>query len=198
MRAGCHHHISGGYPISTRSVLQINSSDVIGIWSFRMNAKQVSIAALLAITSFSASAASPHFIKGPTATGINNDGDYVVTFKEAGLGNTPITYSLTADENFTFQCFNPANNTPQGDPNGVSISDASTFVTIQPRNGQITGSISLTPETDGANCQGKAMKLCLVAVSYTNVVFNETTTPLGPFNLPSLSRDFSRNPICGF
>lgn len=144
-----------------------------------------------------ASWAAPHFVKGPTAT-LDSSGNYVVSFKEAGLGNTPITYSLTAqDALFTFQCFNPANNTPQGDPNGVRVSNASTFQTINPRNGQITGSIMLSPEQGTARCQGRAMTLCLIAVSYSGVVFNEVTTPLGPFNLPSLQRTFS-NPICDF
>lgn len=162
-----------------------------------MNTKKLYSALLAACISSLAFANSAHFIKGPTAT-LDSSGDYVVSFKEAGLGNTPITYSLVAsNETFTFQCYNPANNTPQGDPNGVSYSDASTFETITPRNGQITGSIMLSPEQGSASCQGKAMKLCLVAVSYSGVVFNDVTTPLGPYNMPDLSTTF-RNPICGF
>jgi hypothetical protein len=150
---------------------------------------------ILAAISAGAWAAEPHFIKGPTAS-LDASGDYVVSFKEAGLGNTPITYSLTAQsESFTFQCYNPANNTPQGAPNGVSFSNVSTFETINPRNGQITGSIMLSPEKGGASCQGAAMKLCLVAVSYVGVVFKEETTPLGPYNLPNLQATF-KDPIC--
>lgn len=162
-----------------------------------MNIKHISAGVILAALSAVSLAASPHFIKGPTAS-LDSSGNYVVSFKEAGLGSTPITYSLTAQNAvFTFQCFNPANNAPQGDPNGVSFSNLATFQTITPRNGQITGSVSLAPEQGTASCQGRAMKLCLTAVSYSGVVFTEVTTPLGPFNLPSLQTTFS-NPMCDF
>lgn len=146
---------------------------------------------------------SAHFVKGPTAS-LDNEGAYVVSFKEAGLGNTPITYVLTADANFTFQCYTKSNNAPQGDPNHISISNLSTFETLTPRNGQITGSIQLSPEQDGAHCQGKGLKLCLNAVSYTDVFFQDSTNNVPPAvgnppaaNMPSLSATFSE-PICDF
>src|SRR5213592_2300910 len=99
--------------------------------------------AMLALAGFMATtvrASSPHFIGTPTLSFDPSTGDLCVSFKEAGLGSTPVTYTLTADtETFTFQCFTKSNNTPQGDPNGVSISGASTSTTINPHNGQITG-----------------------------------------------------------
>ena len=142
--------------------------------------KQLSILTLtmIALSSFMATtvrAGSAHFIKGPTAT-LTSDGDYCVSFKEAGLGNTPITYTLTAGtEQFTFQCFTRKGNTPQGDPNGVSFSDVSTSTSITPRNGQITGSLCLTPEQDGASCQGGGLVLKLLAVLYQDVTFCDAT-----------------------
>lgn len=124
-------------------------------------------------------AQSPHFVKGPTATIDSQTGDYTVSFKEAGLGNTPITYSLTVStEHFTFQCFTKSHNTPNGAPNGVSFSNESTFVTLQPRNGQITGSISLVPQKDGADCQGNGLLLFLIAASYQGVTFCDVTNNL--------------------
>jgi hypothetical protein len=121
-------------------------------------------------------AGSPHFIKGPTATLDPNTGEYCVSFKEAGLGNSPITYTLSAaTEDFTFQCFTRKGNTPQGDPNGVSISNDSTSTTITPRNGQITGSVCLIPDQDGASCQGGGLVLRLTAAAYAGVQFCDTT-----------------------
>jgi hypothetical protein len=142
--------------------------------------KQLSILTLtmIALSSFMATtvrAGSPHFIGGPTAT-LTSDGDYCVSFKEAGLGNTPITYTLTAGtEQFTFQCFTRKGNTPQGDPNGVSFSDVSTSTIINPRNGQITGSLCLIPDQDGASCQGHGLVLRLTAAAYADVQFCDTT-----------------------
>ena len=123
---------------------------------------------VLALSSLMATTlrAGPHFI---SASGTLNTktGDYVASFKEAGLGSTAVTYELTANPQcFTFQCFTKSGNTPQGAPNSVSPSTLSAFVTITPRNGQITGSVSLTPEQDGASCQGKGLDLFLIAVFY--------------------------------
>lgn len=71
--------------------------------------------------------AGPNFVKGPTYS-LTSTGDYTVTFKEAGLGNTPVTYSLTATtEKFTFQCFTKSGNTPEGAPNTVSFSNVVDF-----------------------------------------------------------------------
>lgn len=124
-------------------------------------------------------AQSPHFVKGPTAAIDASTGDYTVSFKEAGLGNTPITFSLTAQtSSFTFQCFTKSHNTPNGAPNGVSFSSDTVFVTLQPRNGQITGSISLVPKQDGASCQGNGLELFLIAAAYTGVTFCDVTDNL--------------------
>jgi hypothetical protein len=156
--------------------------------------------AFLTATCLAAGAAlsdSPHFIKGPSAS-LDADGDYVVSFKEAGLGSTPVTYSLTADAvDFTWQCFTKSNNAPQGAPNHVSFSNDQARTTITPHNGQITGSISLTPTADGASCQGGGLKLCLVAVDYGTVAagghvhFEDETNSIGPFTLPALAATFA-------
>lgn len=160
-----------------------------------MKLKTLAALAACGVMSAAAFAGSPHFIKGPSAS-INSDGDYIVSFKEVGLGNIAITYSITAEEViYTFQCYNPSGNTPMGDPNGVSLADVSSFTTIAPRNGQISGSVMLSPTSEGASCQGKSMKLCLVAASYSGVVFKEETTPLGPYSMPNLQVTLNR-PNC--
>jgi hypothetical protein len=162
-----------------------------------MSSKLVSraIAISLAFAAAGASADSPHFVKGPTAA-LDGDGNYAVSFKEVGLGNQTITYSLTTTEaTFTFQCFNPAGNKPQGDPNGQSFSYKSTFMSLDPRNGQITGAIVMSPEKGSASCQGNSMKLCLIAVDYKGVQFTELNTPIGPITMPNMSGTLAK-PNC--
>lgn len=135
-------------------------------------------------------ASSPHFIY---ATGsLDNLGDYVASWKEAGLGNGLITYTLAAGSGtqFTYQCYTRSNNAPQGSPNNVYPSNLTTTGTFPPsKNGQITASLTLVPEATG-DCQGGGLKLCLVYVNYQNVVLNDTTTPVGPVNLPNQSASF--------
>ena len=130
---------------------------------------------MIALSSFMATtvrADSPHFIK--VSSTLNSDGTYCVSFKEAGLGSTPVTYTLSAPgSTFVYQCFTKSNNTPQGAPNGVSPSSVSTSDTITPRNGQVSATICLTPQQDGASCQGGGLVLKLIAVDYDNVTFSD-------------------------
>jgi hypothetical protein len=133
---------------------------------------------MIALSSFMATtvrADSPHFVGGQTATLDTKTGDYSVSFKEAGLGSTPVTYTLAAGAGttFTYQCFTKSNNTPQGAPNSVSGSSDTAVTTVTPRNGQVTATITLTPEQDGASCQGGGLVLKLIAVDYDNVTLND-------------------------
>jgi hypothetical protein len=131
--------------------------------------------ALLGFMATTVQAQSPHFIRGPTAA-LTSDGDYCVSFKEAGLGNGIIHYTLTVGpEEFTFQCFTRHGNTPQGDPNGQSFSSQSTSADIPTHNGSITASLCLTPQQGTADCQGHGLVLKLIAVSYSAGQFCDAT-----------------------
>ena len=120
-------------------------------------------------------AASPHFISASDSIDATT-GDLTATFKEAGLGNTPITYDLSASTLYEFQCLTKRGNKPQGSPNAGGPSSENTQTTITPHNGQITGSLTLDvtfPPTT-ASCQGGGLKLCLVSASYTDVQLVDT------------------------
>ena len=147
---------------------------------------------IIALSSFMATtvqADSPHFVRGPTASLDTQTGDYCVTFKEAGLGNLPITYVITAQTaDFTFQCFTRHGNEPQGDPNHISVSNLSAQTTIQPHNGQITGTLCLSPQQDGAHCQGRGLVLKLIHVAYLNVQLCDVSNNVCA-NAASLSGD---------
>jgi len=98
-----------------------------------------------------------------------------VTFKEAGLGSTPVTYTFAASTGttFTYQCFTSSGNNPQGSPNSVSGSTDKTVTTITPHNGTISATICLIPEQDGADCNGQGLVLKLIAVDYDGVTFSD-------------------------
>src|SRR5215831_12362932 len=121
---------------------------------------------LMTVLGAGKSFAGPHFI---SATGAIDDktADYVASFKEAGLGNTPITYDLAADTSYLFQCFTKSGNKPQGSPNAGGPSSENTQTTITPRNGQITAKIviDVTFPPTNVSCQGGGLKLCLTSAS---------------------------------
>jgi hypothetical protein len=146
---------------------------------------RIALAAALVALSGAALAGNPHFIKG---TGVlAADGSYVGSWKEAGLGNSPVTYVLAAlSADFTYQCYTKSNNTPQGAPNSTKVGDYTQTGTFTPRNGQITGSLSLSPHPT-EDCQGGGLKLCLVAVAYSGVSITDVTTQPNPsVSLPDL------------
>ena len=103
------------------------------------------IAALAAVLVFSAVAvaASPHFIGTPTITQSGNS--LVVNFKAAGLGNVPsATFSLSGTVTVSSRCYTKSNNKPQAanKQETINVSDTKTFPV---RNGQTTGSFTITP-----------------------------------------------------
>ena len=88
-------------------------------------------------------AASPHFIGTPTITQSGNS--LVVNFKAAGLGNVPsATFSLTGTVNVSSRCYTKSNNKPQAANKQETITVNSTK-TFPVRNGQTTGSFTITP-----------------------------------------------------
>jgi len=157
--------------------------------------KQTVLLLLLAVST--AFGQSPHFIKGPTAQLDATTGDYCVSWKEAGLGNTPITYTISVQsEMFTFRCFTKSGNQPQGSPNGVSFSNQSISTTITPHNGQITASLCLVPQQDGASCQGGGLVLDLIHVDYSGVQFCDVTDSLC-FDEPTINQAVGPIPFGG-
>jgi hypothetical protein len=118
----------------------------------------------------------------------STSGDLTVSFKETGLGNTPVAYELTAGTaDFYYECFSLNGSAS----NPVTSSNPGLFssVTLTPRKNTITGSLSLSDETVLLLCQEKGLKLCLVGSTYSDVTIADTTTTpsVTPVSLPTIS-----------
>ena len=89
-------------------------------------------------------AASPHYNVGPNVTVSGNT--LTVSWKAVGLGNTVTTvdFGVTGTINVTSQCFTRSGNPVQGVPKQETINVNATG-TFDVRNGQTTGSLSVTP-----------------------------------------------------
>ena len=127
-------------------------------------------AALVAVPA--AQADSPHFIKASAS--INNSGQLVCTFKEAGLGNTLTTanISCSADATAVYQCFNNGGHHPQAGNKETVGGPVSNDGTFPVRNGQTTGSITVDPPGPGDFSCPNGQTLFLQSVSYTNIVLS--------------------------
>lgn len=105
----------------------------------------VLIAGLIATAAVAAPAiaANPHFIGTPSISEQGNS--LVVSFKAAGLGNAPeATFSLTGTVDVSSRCYTRSGNKPQAANKQETIAVNSTE-TFAVRNGQTTGSFTITP-----------------------------------------------------
>ena len=124
---------------------------------------------LLALSVSAAFAASPHFISASAR--VNNAGSLVATFKEAGLGSTVSTETITlsADASATYACINGGGKHPKAANKETVTTPVSNSGAFPVRNGQTTGSISVGPPGPGGFTCPSGQKLVLSFVSYTNV-----------------------------
>jgi len=108
-------------------------------------------------------AASPHYVKGPTAT--VQDNSLVVSWKAAGLGNTAtsVDFTLTGTVTVSSQCYTKSGNPVQGVPKQETI-DVNAEGTFDVRNGQTTGSFTITPLST-LTCTGN-QEVRILSVSY--------------------------------
>jgi hypothetical protein len=120
-------------------------------------------AATAALAVPAAFAASPHYNVGPNVTVSGNT--LTVSWKAVGLGNTVTTvdFSLTGTINVSSQCFTRSGNPVQGVPKQETI-DVNATGTFDVRNGQTTGSLSVTPLST-LTCTGN-QEVRILSISY--------------------------------
>jgi hypothetical protein len=126
-----------------------------------------------------AAAGSPHFIKNATKASMSG-ANLVVSFKEAGLesGSTE-TVTVSATATTTYECVNNGGKNPSASnktTTSTAVSTSGTFTAD--KNGNITGSLTLSPPTAAAlgfSCP-PGQTVTFVSVTYTNVAIADTTS----------------------
>jgi hypothetical protein len=136
----------------------------------------LSITGALLVAGFAATAAhagNPHFINASAA--VNNQGALTISFKEAGLGNEVTLITASASATATYVCVNGGNKNPSAANKQTVSGQVTNTQPFTPHNGQITGSLSLTPPGPGSFSCPNGQRLTLTKVSYTNVSLADTT-----------------------
>jgi hypothetical protein len=133
--------------------------------------------ALVVLAAGSALAAPPqtsgaHFMSA--AGSVNASGALVVSFDEAGVGTSSITYSLNADATAVYACINGGNNHPKAANKETINGDVTGGATFEPKHGRVTGSVSAGPISAGSFSCPSGQRLVLASVSYTNIVLTDT------------------------
>ena len=125
----------------------------------------------LLMGSTAAMAASPHFINASAARSGDN---LVVSWKEAGLGVSAIDYTASATATRVDSCVNNGQNIPADPKKTTSVADVAATGTFNPKNGQVTASLTLSPPTSTLSCP-KGQTATLISLSYTNVRITDDT-----------------------
>ena len=139
-----------------------------------------SLLVILSLTFSAALAQNPHFIRA-TASGPDAAGNLTVNFKIAGLGSTvTTTVTASADATAVYACRNNGGNFPS-DPKKQEVSGpvSASGEFTSGKNGQITGSLTLSPPPSTLNCPPGQSEV-LVSVSYTNVAVSEPNAGTEP------------------
>jgi hypothetical protein len=150
----------------------------------------------LCLAATAAHAASPHFIFADAS--VDNDGDLIVSRKEAGLGdNQLIDYEATADASGFYACINGGGKHPQAANKEAfegPVSAEGTFASG--KNGQITASLEVPPPPSPLACPN-GQRLVLACVTYANITLTDTTNGISADVQGSVSRTFFPLPECG-
>jgi hypothetical protein len=137
------------------------------------------VAALFLFTSPATAAGNPHFIKNATSATLSGS-SLVVNFKEAGLPSGAVeTVTVSATATTTYECVNNGGKNPKASNKTTTQSPVSTSGTFTAdKNGNITGSLTLTPPSASAlgfSCP-PGQTVTFVSVTYTNVVITDSTS----------------------
>jgi hypothetical protein len=133
-----------------------------------------------------ASAQNPHFIKA--SANIDNAGDLVCSFKEAGLGDTETTYTCQADAAVTCTCVTKSGKCPSAANKVTFNSSVSQQGTFDPHNGTVSATLTATAPACPVSVQptcGGGQTLTLSAVTYTNIVLEDVTHTVFASGLPT-------------
>jgi hypothetical protein len=131
-------------------------------------------------------ATSPHFTSATDT--VDPSGDLLVSFHEAGLGNSLNSVSISADAELTVicNCVNSGGNCPKAANKSTSTSSQEASGTFNVSNGQSQGTLTLNLPASPTCTPTKtacpsSMTLQPTEVSWSDITVTDTTFNDGPF-----------------
>ena len=136
----------------------------------------------LALVATAAIAASPQFLRAPSAT--LGSPKVIVKWTEVGLGLTDsVDYVASASAAARYQCVNRGNKCPAASNKEDVISDVSVAGTFAVDNGKITGTLTIPAPESTLECPGGQV-VAVASVVFTDItltdVTNGVTSPTNP------------------
>ena len=143
-----------------------------------MRLKLSTVSGLFLATAMWAQSSGAHFMNNSVSGAIQSDGDLVVSFVEAGLGNADVSYLASGSVSATYYCVSNSGSIPNANNKHTVNGTASTGGTFQPKNGKVTGNLTLeapdAPVSDPPTC-GNGQTLSLQSITWSNVTLTDTT-----------------------
>jgi hypothetical protein len=149
----------------------------------RISIAVLSLLVLATLSLWVVLAQSPHFIKASASCDGNN---LQACFKEAGLGNDPVTITLSGTATATYQCFNNGGKHPKaGNKTTVSADETASGVFF-PQNGQVTDCLTIGPPGPGGfTCPPGQELVGPTNISYSGLSLVDSTDNVTASGLPS-------------
>src|SRR6266849_6123785 len=138
---------------------------------------------LLAVASFMATStwaqsSGAHFQKNSVRGDIQSNGDLLVSWVEAGLGNLNVNYTVAGHVDATYFCRTNSGNIPNASNKHTVSTTDSTNVTFEVKNGKVVGNATLSappaPVSEPPTCGG-GQSLDLQSVTWSFVSISDTT-----------------------
>lgn len=138
----------------------------------------------LALVATAALAASPKFLRAPSAS--LGSPKVVVSWIEVGLGDTPdVTYSATAMAAARWQCLNRGNKCPSASNKAEVIAPIESKGTFSlGKNGRISGTLDIPAPSAGLVCPNGQVPSVAYAL-FTNITVTDTTNGISALADPS-------------
>ena len=135
--------------------------------------KRVTVSAGLMVVALAVAvpawAANPHWIGTPTSSISGNT--FTASFKAAGLGNVETAdFTLSGEAVVSSRCYTKSNNKPQAANKQETVA-LSTSATFPVRNGQTTGTLSITAPAPTLECP-PGQRVVTESVTFQNVVLS--------------------------
>ena len=143
------------------------------------------VVGLWAWTAYATSGA--HFFSATNS--VNSSGALVTSFDEAGLGQETVNYTLTVDTaTATYACINNGGKHPSASNKETVSSGLTGTAAFTPKNGRVSGSITVGPLSAGTFSCPSGQSLVLARVTYSGILLTDTTN--------SVSIEPTPDPIC--
>lgn len=138
----------------------------------------------LALVATAAIAASPRFLRAPSAS--LGSPKVIVKWTEVGLGITDsVDYIASATAAARYQCVNRGNNCPAASNKEDVLSDVSVGGTfVVDKNGRITEALTIPAPPPTLSCPGGQV-VSVVSVVFTNITLTDVTNGVSSPTNPS-------------